>query len=652
MAVGSQKMDEFAKRAAHWNLEQDYEQRPRKKRRQEKETARLPIKTAEGRLQPSLLQDVPAPGEESDSDISEVEDDDENLEEPVKPAIEPVTEKLGLQQIVEAKEELARIAGLINEDPEENAGLFKVLSQFAGSKHIRIKQLAFGAQCAIYKDVIPGYRIRPLSDEDSQVKVSKEVRRQRNFEQALVGGYQLYLQELARLSKARKSASSEDEKRLVDIAVSCACTLLLAVPHFNFREILLGIIVDTLSSPTLDFAFTKCRETLEELFRSDEDGKPSRDAVAMLSKMIKARNYQAHESVLNTFLHLRLLSEFSHKGSQSKVDSDRRQESVRGKKPKDKKEFRTKKQRKLLKEKNIVEKEMREADATVGHEEREQMQAETLKLVFVTYFRILKARPPGLMGAVLEGLAKYAHLINQDFFGDLLEVLRDLIRRQAEAEGEVKEDAGNKQIRTNQNAVRESLLCVLTAFSLLQGQDTRSAAQTLNLDLNFFATHLYATLHSLCLDPNIERAPKLLRLPDPDPDSPSNKINIQTTIVLLLRCLSSVLLPQTRIHAVPPLRIAAFTKQLMTASLQMPEKSCLATLGLLNRVSKTHGKKIASLWRTEEKRGDGVFDALTREFEGSNPFASTVWEGELLRHHFCPKVREAVKDVEANIAQV
>lgn len=34
-------------------------------------------------------------------------------------------------------------------------------------------------------------------------------------------------------------------------------------------------------------------------------------------------------------------------------------------------------------------------------EQRDRMQSETLKLVFVAYFRILKARVPHLMGAVL-----------------------------------------------------------------------------------------------------------------------------------------------------------------------------------------------------------------------------------------------------------
>jgi nucleolar complex protein 3 len=74
-------------------------------------------------------------------------------------------------------------------------------------------------------------------------------------------------------------------------------------------------------------------------------------------------------------------------------------------------------------------------------------------------------------------------------------------------------------------------------------------------------------------------------------------------------------------------------------------------LGLLNRVTKTHGKKVAPLWNTEERRGDGVFDALRPEIEGSNPFAGTVWEGEILRRHFAPSVREAVSGVERNVLE-
>ena len=97
------------------------------------------------------------------------------------------------------------------------------------------------------------------------------------------------------------------------------------------------------------------------------------------------------------------------------------------------------------------------------------------------------------------------------------------------------------------------------------------------------------------------------------------------------------------------MRLAAFTKQLMSAALQMPDKSCQAVLGLLSDVARTHGKKINSMWNTEERKGDGKFNGLSETIEASNPFAATVWEGELLRKHFSPKVREGLKLVEKGI---
>ena len=77
---------------------------------------------------------------------------------------------------------------------------------------------------------------------------------------------------------------------------------------------------------------------------------------------------------------------------------------------------------------------------------------ECLKLLFVLYFSILKnPRPTPLLPAALQGLSKFAHLVNIDFFKDLMKVLKELIVR----------DEGN---------VQHCLLCIVTAFELLSGQ--------------------------------------------------------------------------------------------------------------------------------------------------------------------------------------
>ncbi|KAH6713477.1 nucleolar complex-associated protein-domain-containing protein [Leptodontidium sp. MPI-SDFR-AT-0119] len=633
----------FFKQASSWNLEQDYETRPRKGKKKDQESTRLPIKTSDG-----LIQEL-----EVTEEVKDVESDmewlgaEESEEEPVeqKPAV-PMR-----QQILEAQEEMARIALMVTqEDPEEHVGSFKALAQFGQSHNTTIKKLALRVQLAVYKDVIPGYRIRPLSEEDMETKVSKEVRKLRAYEQALVGGYQGYIRELSKLSQCGRSGRSGSSKdgglSLGSVAISCACTLLVEVPHFNFRGDLLKILVKKLSTRMMDEDFVKCRETIETLFKNDEDGTPSLDAVSILTRMMKERSYRVDESVLNTFLHLRLLTEFSWRASTNHIDKP---ENKFERKMKEKRVFRTKKERKLMKERKVVEKEMEQADATVSHEDRDRMQSETLKLVFVTYLRILKMRSPHLMGAVLEGLARYAHLINQDLFGDLLEALKDLIGH-AETGDDVEEDS--EDIETERNLTREALLCIITAFALLEGQDSAKAQATLSLDLSFFITHLYRTLHALSLNPDIELSAKSLHLPDPNMPTwthSENKVNIQTTTVLLLRSLSSILTPALAARAVPPLRIAAFTKQLATTSLHLPEKSCIAMTTFLGRVTKTQEKKVASLWNTEERRGDGVFDALTGEVEGSNPYAATIWEGELLRKHFSPSVRDGVKVMEKNV---
>ncbi|KAK4068927.1 hypothetical protein Trihar35433_5506 [Trichoderma harzianum] len=629
---------DFFKQAANWDLEDSYETRRRKSKKASKESTKLPIKTADGRLE--VLREL-----EKEEDLVSVESDTEWLEgreDDIESEPEEVEEEAPTvseaQQIREAQEELAKLATALNENPEEHVGSLKTLATIGESKIPAIQMLALMTQMSVYKDIIPGYRIRPQTEDGPTEKVSKEVRTMRQYEQALVSGYQNYVKELARCAKDQTPAVRGGQS-VSGIAITCACTLIAAVPHFNFRSELLRILVNKLSRKKIDNNSVKCLQALETLFREDEDGKPTMEAVSLLSKMMKARDYEVNESVLNLFLSLRLLSEFAGKASQDTVE---RPEAAKVKKGK--REFRTKRMRKAMKEQKSLEKDMAAADALVDHEEREKMQSETLKLVFATYFRILKMRAPHLMGAVLEGLAKYAHLINQDFFGDLLEALKDLIRHaDDDVDADLAAEHEDDDSVSMRNLTREALLCTVTAFALLEGQDAHNSRNTLHLDLTFFTTHLFTSLLNLSIHPDLE----LTKMTN----STSNvsKINVQTTTVLLLRSLTAILLPAWNIRSVPPLKLAAFSKQLMTAALQLPDKSCQATLGLLNDVANTHGKKIASLWNTEERKGDGRHNALSDTVEGSNPFAATVWEGELLKKHFSPKVREGLKLFEKSL---
>ena len=642
----------FFKNASSWNLEQDYETRPRKGKKKEKESTRLPTRTLDGGFE---KVDDEAASVESDTEwLNGREDDSDLVEQDSKEEEAEQTKVSEARLIIEAKEQLAKIATSVNENPEEHAGAFKTLAKIGQSHIVTIQMLALITQMTVYKDIIPGYRIRPATEDGPKEKLSKEVRTVRQYEQALVAGYQGYIRELTRCAKLRLKPPAGSQS-LSSIALSCACTLVTAVPHFNFLGDLLKILVHKLSSRRIDAEAQRCLEALETLFREDEDGRPSMEAVAILTKMMKARDYKIDERLVNLFLCLRLLSEFVGQASNESVEIGNGDTTRLKKKNR---EFRTKKDRKAKKEQKALEKDMHNADALVNREEIDRAQSETLKLVFATYFRILKTRIPHLMGAVLEGLAKYAHLINQDFFGDLLEALKDLILYSDDDEnaddngegepedgmdGQVEEEDDQAPVR---NLTREALLCTVTAFALLSGQDAHNSRNQLHLDLSFFITHLYRSLLPHSTNPELENT----RLRMSGAVAAASKINVHTTTVLLLRSLTGVLLPAYHVRSVPPLRIAAFAKQLMITSLQVPEKSCQGMLALLLDLTHTHGRKVSSLWNTEERKGDGQYNAISETVEGSNPFAATVWEGELLRKHFSPKVREGAKLLEKSIA--
>jgi nucleolar complex protein 3 len=223
--------------------------------------------------------------------------------------------------------------------------------------------------------------------------------------------------------------------------------------------------------------------------------------------------------------------------------------------------FRTKKERKEVKERKKIEKDFAEADAQVSFEERERVQSETLKIVFSLYFRTLKeTKEEALLAVILEGIAEFARLINAEFFGDLLEVLREIL--------EGWEEKGNR--------VREELVCLNTAFTLLLNQgDTK-------VDLSFFIQRFYELL------PFVALSTKLLDKPSAEEKS---------LIELVVKIVDAILFTA---HTTPsPARILMFYKRLLTCSLQLDEKEANVIMKLLQRIGGRFGKKVEAIWDPE-----------------------------------------------------
>lgn len=221
--------------------------------------------------------------------------------------------------------------------------------------------------------------------------------------------------------------------------------------------------------------------------------------------MIKERRYQVHPNVLSCLLHLRLKTELGDvRASTSKAEKEgeRRKGKLSAQKAKELRargkgrkaegqgqahlSKKAKKTKKALKE---IREEMEEAEAEVDLEEKatqvrvkvlvafkyspeicsSPQHTETLKLLFVLYFSILKAPSrTRLLSAALHGVSKFSHLVNIDFFKDLLAVLKDIIMN-AGAEGSVEGDGVESHVDTDER-LRLQLHCIVTAYELLTGQ--------------------------------------------------------------------------------------------------------------------------------------------------------------------------------------
>jgi nucleolar complex protein 3 len=121
-----------------------------------------------------------------------------------------------------------------------------------------------------------------------------------------------------------------------------------------------------------------CLNALVRVFREDTTAVPSLEVVRLLNRMIKERKYNVHPNALSCLLHLRLKTELGVRASETHVDkeakskshSNNRAAARRSKgKPTDKPHL-SKKAKKVLKEKEEIQKDMREAEVEVDKEER------------------------------------------------------------------------------------------------------------------------------------------------------------------------------------------------------------------------------------------------------------------------------------------
>uniref|UniRef100_A0A6I8P090 Nucleolar complex protein 3 homolog n=1 Tax=Ornithorhynchus anatinus TaxID=9258 RepID=A0A6I8P090_ORNAN len=519
----------------------------------------------------------------------DVEQQEVQIEEAVTADLRPMltTEELlteRREKLREKKVHIAALASAILSDPENNIKKLKelraLLTEQDPSIAVIVRKLVMLSLMEIFKDITPSYKIRALTEAERSAKVRKETQRLREFEEGLV--IVLHLDWKQRKLKKSNVISFKAYKGLAEVAIQSLCELLVTLAHFNFHNNIIVLIVPLMNDTSKSIS-EMCCEAVKKLFKQDKVGHASLGVVKVISGFVKSRNYDVRPEMLRVFLCLRI------KEVEVKSDTEAITTKQKFMHYKEKRKNLSRMQRKWKKAEEKLERELLEAEASESAEKKLKVHTETLNMVFLTFFRILKkAQKSALLPAVLEGLAKFAHLINVEFFDDLLMVLHTLI------------ESGDL-------SYRESLHCVLTAFHILSGQ-----GDVLNIDPLKFYTHLYKTLFKLHAGASND------------------------DVGLALQCLD-VMLTRRR-KQVSQQRALAFLKRLSTLALHVLPNSGLGILATGRVVLHVFPK--TDLLFDNEGQGSGVYLPELDEPEYCNAQNTALWELHALRRHYHPVVRK------------
>ncbi|CCH46813.1 Nucleolar complex protein 3 [Wickerhamomyces ciferrii] len=601
--------------------EQDYELKPRSLNEKIEDYGALPIKRG-GKIERVVKiaeEDKDDEDDESESESEEDKEEEENNQEEIQKQQEqeeeeePDTE----EKILALKEEIAEIVGKLMEEPEENINMLTRLLRMAQSKNPNTSRFSLLALVPAFKSIIPGYRIRPLSDHEKAEKVSRDIQKLRNFEQTLIINYKNYIDLLSELAK-----NAKNDFKMAQFAVKAACELSSSFSDFNYRSDILLIVIRRICkpSPKNDPIFPNCIKTLEVLLNEDDAGDISFDIIRLLTKTLRSRKFKVDESVINIFLSANILNDYDPNASE-----EEKAEKLKLKK-KDRVHL-SKKERKARKERKEIEEEMRKAEQAVSAQEREKFQAEILKLLLKLYLDVLRENSQKLIAPVLEGLARIGHMANFDLLGDFLEVIREIIR----------------DIQTNDEGIghdesRHILLAIVTAFALVSNH----SQYKVQVDLSSFVDSLYSVLYQVSFDADIEFSHKTLRLADPlSNDFKKPSVNVSTKIELLLRALENVFFKSKNGSKI---RALAFSKRLTMILLNTPEKSSIAIIKFLEKLM-ARFSEIGGMFSTEDRIANGRFSMETDILTRSNPEAATIYEVLLLEKHYCPIVSKGAKSL-------
>ncbi|KAH8310269.1 hypothetical protein KR044_000329, partial [Drosophila immigrans] len=568
----------------------------------------LPIKSRDGEIitRTTEVDYIPKPKRKAVDEEDEAEDEDgeevfEDSDDDVVNDAAPMPKQKLIsttdlliarqQEIERQKYRIGIICSGLLEKPEDKMRNFNALYELMDEKNratgmvnlLAVRKLAIVSVTEIFKDILPEYRVGQV---DTKMQTVRKATLDRvTFENALLQQFKKFLQKLEQLTaqvNKRGGHKTPQTIKMATVAVQCMCDLLLAHPYFNYVQNIAQLLVYMLNCNygTMRQAVNQC---FRSLFSNDKRLDMTLFVMRRINHLIKTKQNNVHLECITCMMglkikHVNLDAEKENELKQKKLESHRQRLLSL-----------SKKERKRRKKLTEVNKELDETRAEENKQTKHHKLTEIIKMVFTIYFRVLKNDPTSrVLSAILEGLAEFAHVINLEFFADLIDVLNRILEEQ-------------------ELGYREQLHCIQTIFVILSGQ-----GEVLNIDPIRFYQHFYRNMLVVQAGKNHD------------------------DFAIILRTLDEVLVKRRR--NMSQQRLMAFVKRLLTGSLHLLHNGTLATLGTIKQTFQLTSV-LDALLDTDTTIGSGRYDPELDDPEYCNAASTALYELSLLGRHYHPTVR-------------
>ena len=161
-----------------------------------------------------------------------------------------------------------------------------------------VQRLGIVSLYAVFKDVLPPFRIRVVTEAEMQSQMKKETRARREFEKNMLAVYQRYLKVLDTcalpiLEHERNQMSAGIRRRrirLIHAALTCMGLLVVSRPKFNFRSNILSLLIARLADDDMETRAIILKQ-IDNILFDDHVSEIAVEIVRSVSKLVKNKKY-------------------------------------------------------------------------------------------------------------------------------------------------------------------------------------------------------------------------------------------------------------------------------------------------------------------------------------------------------------------------